>query len=342
MSVQDQRTAPPRSWGFGDPGELMIAAEAVFKEPVAEITAPGGARRASLRLHLRGGRTVIATRRATKQDSSRERTLLHQLQGAEGHIPRLLGQSRGYLFQDDAGRNRLSVALGCADAAMRQQYAINAIASLEVVRRRAATTELSRSARPIALDRAWIAKQITFPDRLARALEVEPTGTDLPALGASLCTAPRQLIKWDSRPGNATVSDCGKIVWFDWATYGLRGGVEDIAILMADEYWPISPSETIALASDVLDRRGPEARLLLIRFALCQVAQRLLAIFSQVQETGWQDAEDLMRYDLLGVSQALARRLALRGVELADMDPLCARSAHVFRAAAALAAHLGD
>lgn len=324
----------PRRWERGDPAKLASVAEDLLGAKVARLTAPGGRRRASLRIHLSDGRRVIATRRASPAQSRLEAALLAGLEGAGGHVPRLLGQADGFVFQEDAGGRRLSAELALRQGSAQTALAEDAIHALEEIRRQAAVRGLTSVTEPIALDRRWLLRFLTAPHRLARAFSLAPPALDLSALGAALRCAPRQLVKWDARPGNAALGEGGKVIWYDWSAFGRRAGVEDIATLIADEYWPLAPEVSLAAVAAVTPDRGPEARPLLIRFATCQIAARLLELYVQASRTGWQPVEDLMRYDLVGAAPGFAERLASHGAEMAALDWLTAPAAPLFEAVA--------
>ncbi len=294
------------------------AAEALFGDPVDRITAPGGRRRASVRVHL-GGRSVIASWRADPARRAREIALLEALAREDAPVPRFLGQSRGWSFQSDAGNRRLTAELERQDAQGRETVAAAALESLLQIKRAARRRGLVADLPPIANGSEWLGRFARGLVRLAERLGIPAPDYDAAALARGLTSLPLTFIKWDARPGNAAIAADGRVIWFDWEDYGRRAGVEDAAFLVADEFWPL-PADS---SRDLLRRTGfvaPGHEPLFIRFAVLQGIERCRLILGQQGRHGWQDAARMRRYDRIGVSRELALRVTATAAALAGMD----------------------
>ncbi|RMH39713.1 MAG: hypothetical protein D6688_13735 [Alphaproteobacteria bacterium] len=303
------------------PDEIARIARRHFGAEVLRITAPGGAGRDSLRVHL-PDRTVIATCRATPGRRDRERLVLKALSAAGAPVPRVLGVAEGVLFQEDLGRRRLSVELLRTSGGEVEAHAVAAIAALEAIRGAAARTDLPRRLRPIGTGPDWRAEFVAAPARLAATVGLRPPELDADRLLRLVGTGQRVIVKWDARPGNAVVRPDGSVAWFDWELVGLRHGVEDIAWLAADEFWPLGRQATLRAAERVGALRDDRGRRVLGLFAALHGARRLSLIARHRLAEGWIAAETALRYDRVGRAPDLARGLARRLVDWADADAL--------------------
>lgn len=311
------------------PDALAVAARAHFDTPVTRMTTPGGPARNSARLHLADNRVVIGAHRPDPVCLAREVALMHALDGASGHATRCLGTHGPFLFYEDAGTDRLSHVLARLTGADRRRVATSAIQSLAAVRAAAFGTDALKDAPALALSSDWLIRFATTPLRLSQALQLDPPDLDLTALAASLAASPDAFIRWDARPGNAAVDPQGRVIWFDCQDFGRRAGVEDIAMLIGDEFWPLGPAETLAAIAqacpDITDLP------FLTRFATLQVCTRLLMICEQAARDGWHTSDHLLRLDLVGTAPELVASLAKRGAGFAVHHDLTRPLAPWFR-----------
>lgn len=303
------------------PEEIARIARRHFGDEVLRITAPGGAGRDSLRVHL-PDRTVIATCRATLARRDRERLVLEALAAEGAPVPKCLGVAEGVLFQEDLGRRRLSVEMLRDGGPRAERHAVAAIASLEAIRAAAEKAGLAAQLRPIGTGPDWRAEFVAAPVRLAATLGLRPPELDAERLLRRVGTGRRVIVKWDARPGNAVVRADGRVGWFDWELVGLRHGVEDIAWLAGDEFWPLGREATLAAAERAGALRDDRSRRLLCLFTALHGARRLALIARHRLAEGWIAAETALRYDRVGRAPDLARGLARRLVDWAEADSL--------------------
>ena len=154
-------------------------------------------------------------------------------------------------------------------------------------------------------------------------LNIPPPVLDTPALTAALHVPRETFLKWDARPGNASIGRDGRVYWFDWEHSGKRQGMEDFAWLAGDEFWPLGPDQVVDLLEGLLPqhRRASDVRYLGL-FITFHIVQRLGIIRARFDKSGWADPERAMRYDRIGVDGDLIRRLCRHGADWAMRDPL--------------------
>ena len=316
VTVETPRRLPPH--------RIAELAEAHFGEPVEAITAPGGRRRDSVRLHFLD-RTVIASHRRSEARRLREEHLLETLSAHGAPVPEYLGSHEGLIFQSDAGRDRLTAALTESPA----DTAFAAIRALEALRGAAERAGLNETLAPAGLEPSWLRRFAKSPLRLSERLGIESPDYRPGVVIRALTTKERRFFKWDARPGNGALSERG-VIWFDWEQSGLREGIEDIAILAADEFWPLSPDTTLEIAREA----GVTVTPMLTRYATFQAASRLALIFSQKEEAGWVELDASIHYDYIGAHPDLVTRLAEHGANWAAKDDATAPIAPWFENAA--------
>jgi hypothetical protein len=301
------------------PADIAKAARAHFGEDVERISAPGGRSRDSVRVTLTN-RSIIATQRPTRRAFEMERALLERLSQAGGPVPRFLGHQGTLLFQEDAGRQRLSVQLAKAPLSRAREIAQGAFESLWHLKSVASETGLTQNLPVLALSNDWLTPFCNMPATLSRTLDLAPPQLDIEALVGAVVLPPDQFVKWDARSGNAALNPTGRVIWFDWEHAGRRGGAEDFAFLAGDEFWPLGADATLELFA----RTGPGVTPTMMRFLTCfttlQITQRLEMILGRVQRKGWTDADRALRYDKIGAAPEMLERLGAHGADWASRD----------------------
>ncbi len=301
--------------------ELLVLVERHFHVRPERITAPGGKGRDSLRVHL-PDRTVIMTFRADRRRRAREIEVLKRLGAVGAPVPRFLGQEGPVFFQEDLGSLRLAARLEHAIAGGRgdlaRKLARMSLASLVRISDLAREAGLEGIAPKMGLRGEWRRARVGRIARLSEILDVRPPQVDAEAFAGAL--RPRRLVfvKWDARPGNATIHD-RRVKWYDWEYCGLRDGLEDPAFLAADEFWPFAPRETLALLAAVRPL-SEEDRLWLADYAVLHAVERLGYIVEQVKKHGWIDEERARRQDRIGYAPRLLARLVRHGAEWAALS----------------------
>ena len=317
----------------GSAGWIKALTREMTGRTVARITAPGGRGRASARLELADGGTLIATRRDEPRRTEVEAALLQAMTRAGAPAPAVAGYRDGLLLQEDAGRERLSWRLARAEGAEALALARAAVAALEACREALAASDLAPRLPGLGTRPGWAEDFVARPVFLSGDLGIAPPRADADALAAALAAAPERPTRWDARAGNAAVAPDGRVVWYDWAVAGRRAGVEDLAWLLADPAWPLDAAASAAVLADVpgLDAaRGA----LLRRMAVVLGAHSLAVTARAVRAGGWpDDPDEALRLDRAAIAPATVRAQAARLAELAAADALTAPYADWFAAA---------
>lgn len=295
------------------------------------IEYPGGPSRSSVRA-VTGDASYIVTRRKHAARAELEAGVLRELRSAGAPVPAVHAFDGEWLIQQDLGPQRLSVALGAADARGVAALAMQAAGGLLLCQLAADKQSLAQRVAPIGLKPSWLTDLLLIPGRVAEQLGVAD-----PQVGAVVRPeqlTPRQLsfVKWDARPGNAVVvestPDGGGVGWIDWEHCGARDALDDLAWLLCDEYMP----DNVALESLLLQRflplfatrsgRSPEDALVyLSRFGSLHTCMRLFLVLKHKGEGAWWNPDMCERTDRIGVTAQAARRLCSRGARWAGRWP---------------------
>ena len=316
------------------PENVAKLCERVFGMPVVKVTAPGGKSRESLRVHF-ASRSIVATQRKYPGRRKMEVEVLKRLSAAGCPVPKYLGGAGGIFFQDDVGSRRLSGVLAVSDPAGRQRLAAGAIDSLLRIQDAGQRAGLDEIVPALGTKRDWVMGFLGTAITSSEDWGVAPPAIDAEALADLLHVEPRQFLKWDARPGNASVGGDGVVYWFDWEHCGKRQGMEDIAWLAGDEFWPLGAQPVIDILQDRLppDRAEGDIRYL-THFMVFHIVQRLNLIRNRVRKAGWADPHKAMRLDKIGSDRDLARRLCRHGAEWAERQDLTRPMVPWFRAVA--------
>lgn len=178
----------------------------------------------------------------------------------------------------------------------------------------------------IAAQPRWTAKLVDAVDKVAAALDIKAPHIDRPAICEAITHPPTQFIRWDCRSGNAAIDETGKLRWFDFEYSSKRHGAEDIAWLIADEVWPVSPEAMFDIVGSEFDPGcgHPRAAYMdfLALFATFQAIQRVRVVMSEVDRRGWSTQARASRYDKVGTHPLLGFRIAMIAAYCADRHPL--------------------
>lgn len=323
-----------QDFGGAQRGEAIARlAEELFDEPVIRITAPGGRSRDSVRVHFDGW-TAIASVRSKPARLEREAAFLTRMTGSGAPVPKLLDVAEGVLFQTDLGSTRLTAELMRREGAAREALVEEVFESLWQIKDLVWSTGFLQEVRPIATAQVWLERFASQPRHIAANFGLPAPAFDSEAFARKLRVPAGTFVKWDARPGNAALDSDGRVHWFDWEDYGRRGGIEDFAFLIGDEFWPVDVDTSLRLfaATNRMANDGTVQQL--ARFAMLCAAQRLRYMRDQWNEHGWISEGLARRYDRIGGSEGLIAPICDRAAALADLDPVSRPLAEWFRSLA--------
>jgi hypothetical protein len=304
------------------PSEIAAISERVFGVPVVKVTAPGGKARESMRIHFTG-KTIVATQRKFPGRMRLEVEVLKRLSAAGAPVPKVLGGTEQLFFQEDMGSHRLTADLFSDDEDIRLRAADAAIDSLLVIHDTARSSGLEDLVPALGEKEEWVRGLVGSALLTADRFETQRPDIDIDALVGVLSVPSDRFLKWDARPGNASIGRDGRVYWFDWEHCGRRQGMEDFAWLAGDEFWPVGPDMVVSILEDKMpmDRAEPEIRYL-SHFITFHIVQRLQLIYHRFMAAGWVDAAKAMKYDKIGVDPELAKSLCQRGAIWAERNEL--------------------
>lgn len=323
MSVESSDCRQPQSLPSTRPGRTSVEkiaklAEMLFSDPVIRITAPGGSTRDSVRVHFEDW-SLIASQRSSVSRLEREVAFLTHTKGKGAPVPTLMGVKDGVLFQTDLGTKRLTAELSRRSDQNLEALAANSFESLWRVKETVAGSNFLKQVKPIATGDRWVDRFANQIFHIAQEFQLPAPDYDATAMAKKLRWPATTFIKWDARPGNASLDLEGKVHWFDWEDYGLRGGVEDFAFLIGDEFWPLDAETSLGLFA-ASNRFSNDILPQLARFAMLCAAQRLRLIRAQWKTHGWVSLKTASRYDRIGGVEELIRPLCNRAADFAKVD----------------------
>lgn len=322
MSLPPPRTAPPAGARLA---RIIASAEAFFGEPVLHATAPGGAGRASLRLHF-ATREVIATLRPNFRRTHLEAFVLRALAAEGDDSPACLGVDGDILFQADVGQRRLNVEIAAADPGRQADLADQAVAAIFRLHAAGRRAGLEHHLPALGTHPAWIREMVGAARHLQRYSAAPLHPIDAEALCAALAVPPAQFVKWDCRAGNAAIGADQRLRWFDFEYAGLRHGAEDFAWLIGDEAWPLAPGLMADIVQANFDPACGHARAgwmaYLALYLTFHTLQRLMLIRHDAARHGWRPKALLRRKDDVGAHPDFAAHLCAVGAAFAARNRL--------------------
>ena len=315
---------------------IIDAAETFFGKSLTKFSAPGGDGRSSFRLEL-DGEPIIATLRPNFRRTHLEAHVLTQLAKFSDHQPRCLGVVDDIMFQSDVGEKRLNVEIAKVGVAEREDLAHDAVASIFRIQSAARKTDLQTMMPHLGTNKEWILNLVNSIDFLRALGGGISDKFDRVAACERVAVPGKEFVKWDCRSGNAAMDAAGTLRWFDFEYAGLRHGAEDVAWLVGDEAWPVSPQDMFQIISECFDPEcGSDLDDYLEYLAVYLTfhsVQRLKLISKESQKRGWLSKEKIRKYDDAGVHPAFAAQICRVGAYASAKSKITAPLSRNFLAA---------
>jgi hypothetical protein len=304
------------------PAAVAEICSQIFAMPVVKVTAPGGKSRESLRVHF-ANRTIVATQRSYPGRMRMEVEVLKRLTAEGAPVPKFLGGSENIFFQADVGTRRLSGEMMNANDAGKIDIAARAFESLLKIREAGEKSGLADIVPALGTDEKWVKGFLGTSVRTAKKFKIAPPEVDFQALTDRLHVPATTFLKWDARPGNASIGAHSQVFWFDWEHCGKRQGMEDFAWLAGDEFWPVGCDDAVAILQEQLPKdRAKDDLEYLGLFITFHIIQRLTIIHRRFTKVGFGDVVRAMKYDKIGVDPELGKRMCRHGTGWADRSVL--------------------
>jgi len=297
-------------------------AATIFGMPVEKVTAPGGKSRESLRIHF-PVKTVMATQRAYAGRMRLEVEVLRRLTAEGAPVPGFLGGNEQLFFQDDVGSKRLSGALAYSARPEQIDVAERSIKSLIGIHKAGDRAGLSDTVPALGAEKDWVRGFVATANPTSKRFGIAAPLIDIEAVTGRLHVPAERFLKWDARPGNASIGADRQVYWFDWEHCGKRQGTEDFAWLAGDEFWPLDAEAVVDILERNLPKESKSADLdYLSHFITFHIVQRLAVIHRRFLKVGWVDAAAALKHDKIGVDPDLMVRLCRHGAGWADRSDL--------------------
>ncbi|MCE0503935.1 hypothetical protein LR948_01065 [Roseivivax sp. GX 12232] len=315
---------------------VIASAEALFKESVRDLEAPGGDGRSSYRLVF-SDRTIIATLRPNFRRTHVEAFTLRQLGQHCDDLPECLGVDGEILFQSDVGGRRLNLEIAKAGRAAKADLAHRAVSAIFRIQAAGRAAGLSEALPHLGQNDAWLEGLVAGTDILADFSEGRSAAIDRDQAKTRLARPGRQFVKWDCRSGNAAIGADDRLRWFDFEYSGARHGAEDLAWLIGDEAWPLAPEDMEAIVVDAYDpAQGDTLDAYLDYLALYltfHAAQRFDLLIDEVRRRGWRSKTRVRKYDSVGMHPEFAAHICRVGAYFAARNALTQPMARDFEEA---------
>jgi hypothetical protein len=319
------RTAPASAPSARD--HILATAAEFFGAPVDDITAPGGENRSSFRLSI-GGRSVIATLRPNFRRTHLEAFVLRELSAHCDDVPECIGVAGEVMFQSDVGSRRANLLVAELEPGLQRDLAAEAVGAIFRIHAAGRRTKLAEVLPHLGATPDWVEGLVGGIDGLEELTGGLSSRFDRAAVCEALLAPARQVVKWDCRAGNAAVGDDDRLRWFDFEYAGLRHGAEDIAWLIGDETWPLSPE---AMVDVVIDAFDPACGIVmedylhyLAIYTTFHATQRLALIARETGKRGWASQDHIRRFDDAGRNPGFAAHIAGVAAYFSDQSELTA------------------
>lgn len=301
---------------------LLQATESLLNAQATGIEFPGGKHRESCRILLDQEDSVIATRRDNIDRARVEAKILHNLGSRGAPVPKLLATNHAHiLIQQEILGSRLSYELNNSDSAHCERVLASTLSSLHAIHTAATESGLEQLVPTLGRNTSWIKGLLERPHVIGKYLKVPAPELPRRELINQLRIVEPLFIKWDSRPGNAIVTDQSEVFWFDWEHAGKRNRLDDMAWILGDEFVPDDADAEIRLLDEFIPKFSfPMDADVGHRYLMCygcfHMVVRLGLILKHMRGSWW-DLDYCIEQDKVGVTLLCAQRLAKRGARWA-------------------------
>lgn len=307
--------------------QLTYRCERLLQTQISCLQYPGGKSRDSIRLVLKKGEAVIASKRSDKFRAGLEGKVLGTLAPMGASVPRLLAYDRNdLLIQEEIIGERLALALNQQDEARVELLLDSALANLANAQQSGSKAGFDQDLPLLGATEHWLAGLIERPAIIGKHLNIPAPPLNKSELFKLLEIRKPRFVKWDARPGNAMVTSNDVVMWFDWEHCGLRNRMDDVAWLLADEFVPNYPLVEERLLEKHLtnfadDLNVDEARHYLMAFGVFHSTVRLGLVLKHKRDKDWWDYNYCLQGDKVGVTIQTALRICARAARWSRQTP---------------------
>lgn len=293
------------------------------------LSFPGGRSRKTVVASTVDGKTYAITKRPKPNRAALEVAVMRALNARQAPVPNVVASSEGWLVQSYIGSRRLSEVLDSANLEELNSWLRLAMDSLVEIHTAGREAGLNHKVARIGVNQGWLEQLMTLPERIGELVQLPAPQFDKNKLAAQLSIPNPAFIKWDARPGNAMVSDQGKILWIDWEHCGARDPLDDLCWMLGDEWTPYNLEMEEQLLQEYLplfsgERSSQEACDYLRSFGSLHMCVRLLLILSRKGEGEWWNRQKSLAGDKIGVTADSAERLCRRAAHWSALSPMLA------------------
>ncbi len=304
--------------------------EKVTGKKIVDVEYPGGRSRESWRIIFDDKQSAIATRRKNPLRANLEIKVLTALSKHKVPSPKLIATTDWKLFlQEDLKGERLSKELMYADQMKAERLLDSALNGLSQAQKAASEESLDLQMPIIGAKKDWIMELLERPYPIGKFFKTPAPQLNVKALYQRLRVKHPRFVKWDSRPGNASVKEDGSVAWYDWEHAGSRNRLDDLVWLLADEFVPDYPEVEARLIEKYLpefsDHKSlDEAKNYLMIYGTFHMLIRLglMLTYKNKDDKEWWDIDYCIKKDKIGITLECAQRTCKRAARWARYSPL--------------------
>ena len=286
------------------------------------ILFPGGRDRKTIVVEAKGQSYALAKRSSIGRADLEARVL--KVGSKTALVPELIAQDGAFVLQSFVKGTRLTERLEFGDHAERIELLEQAGRSLLTLQSSASWAPELKKAPRIGQRKGWALDFARTPLLLADQLQIGLSDYDINSVAALINSSETAFVKWDSRPGNAIVSDQGKIVWIDWEHAGFAAPEDDLVWLLADEWSPNIESVERSLMMSLAKSIDEPIDAFEMRFKIKVILHstiRLGLIFRRKGDGSWWNVREALKHDRVGVSRGHVQRVCKRAYRLSKSVP---------------------
>lgn len=305
--------------------EIEKLTRKVFGVPPDRVAFPGGESRSAFFVKISGVVYVIA-RRENLNDAAIEAIVLKTLSGTES-IPKLIARQQHWIVQEFIDGPRLPIALDDSNESVCLDLAEEALTSLYQLHQAAKSEGLQHRVPRIGIRPGWQEARIGEPISISKSYDLNMPNINFEGIQSTLNVGFHDFIKWDSRPGNAILSN-ENVKWFDWEDCGRRCAVDDLVCFAQDEWLSLPNKSQLELVEKWIGHFSgslseDEAWIYFLAASIVHLSFRLSLIVNHKKErNGWWDREKCLQGDKVGVTKKEAELTCRRIYSLANTHPL--------------------
>lgn len=279
----------------------------VFGQSPERVAFPGGKSRPTFIADMGSHGPFVFSKRENIEDAQAEGIVLKNLSHTSC-VPMLKMVCNDWVVQQHIEGTRLPILLDRAENETERVILIgNALHDLVALHQEARSLTLQHRLPKLGVVKNWLKDRIDVVDRISELAGIQSPQIKKSEIFRILNVRHDEFSKWDSRPGNAMVTT-SKTVWIDWEDCGRSKALNDLAVVLCDEWNGIGPESEEILIDKFLPKFNfsmstDAANRYLHHFGIVHTLLRIRLAQKLYHRDGeWWDREYCLQGDKIGVT----------------------------------------